>query len=134
MDRLKVLIAEDNKTCQAFYKEGLPDDSFDKKFADNGEEAVEIYESWEPDVIALDLEMPVKSGYAALKEIRKMEKGLERSTAIIIVSSISSREDIRDCAKLGIQGYVIKPFKTEEIAGIISEYYQKFRSSKDNPA
>lgn len=134
MDKIKTLIAEDNKLTQEQYNDGLPDDSYEKRFANNGNEALEIYKSWNPDLIVLDLMMPVKSGYATLKEIRKIDKKLNKMTAVIVVSVLSGKEDIIDCAKLDIQGYIIKPFKISKINNVISIYYQKFKSSQNRAA
>lgn len=131
MDKLKILIAEDDKVCQEFYKEGLPDDSYEKRFVSNGRETVEIYQAWNPDIIVLDLMMPIKSGYTALKEIRQMDKKLNKTTVIIVVSNLSDESDITDCVKLGIQGYIVKPFKANQIKHKILRYYKKFHSSKD---
>lgn len=128
MDKLKILIAEDNKITQVIYKDGLPDDSYEKRFANNGAEAIEMYKSWEPDILVLDLIMPVKSGYAVLKEIRQMEAPV-KTAAIIIASSMTDKEDILDCAKLGIQGYITKPIDPSKISNKILNYYQKFCSS-----
>lgn len=130
MDKLKILIAEDNKITQVIYKDGLPDDSYEKRFANNGAEAIEMYKSWEPDILVLDLIMPVKSGYAVLKEIRQMEAPAPvKTAAIIIASSMTDKEDILDCAKLGIQGYITKPIDPSKISNKILNYYQKFCSS-----
>ncbi|MFB3924519.1 MAG: response regulator [Syntrophales bacterium] len=123
MDKLKVLIVEDHKATQKLYDFGLHEDVFEKRFADNGQDGLDIYRSWRPDVILLDIMLPLISGYAALKEIREKEK--DKTTAIIISSSLMSREDILDCARLGIQGYVIKPVNFKGIDVKILEYYSK---------
>ncbi|MBI5750203.1 MAG: response regulator [Nitrospinae bacterium] len=92
----------------------------------NGSDAIELYKSWSPDIIILDIMMPIMSGYEALKKIREMEKSRkEKSTTIIMVTAMSSKDDILDCANLGIQGYIIKPFKHTEISSQILSYYQK---------
>lgn len=133
MDKLKILIAEDDKLAQIIYEDGLPDDSYEKRFANNGEEAIEMYKSWKPDILVLDLIMPIKSGYAVLKEIRQMEAP-DKATAIIIASSMADKEDILDCAKLGIQGYITKPIDPSKINDKISDYYQKFCTAQNNTA
>ncbi|MBI3813949.1 MAG: response regulator [Nitrospinae bacterium] len=128
--RLKILIADDDKGIQALYNKGLPDDWFEKHIVGNGSDAIELYKSWRPDIIVLDIMMPVMSGYEALKKIREMEKySKDKSPAIIMATAMSSKNDILDCAKLGIQGYIIKPFKHTEIGGQILSYYRKI-----NPA
>jgi CheY-like chemotaxis protein len=122
--KLKILIADDDKSIQALYNKGLSDDWYEKRIVGNGNDAVEIYKSWRPDIIVLDIMMPIMSGYEVLKKIREIEKyGKDKSTAIIMSTAMSSKNDILDCAKLGIQGYIVKPFKHTEISSKILSYY-----------
>ncbi len=130
MDKLKILIAEDSKIATAQYSTYLPDETYEKQFAENGEEAVAIHKSFKPDIMILDLMMPLKSGYAALKDIREAEKSLEKKTAIIVITGLKDKEDILDCAKLGIQGYIVKPINCEELSNTILDYYNKFLESQ----
>lgn len=130
MSKLKVLIAEDDKICQEIYKKALPGDTFDKRFVNNGLEALVIHKSWNPDILLLDILMPVKSGYETLKEIRELEENFDKKTVIIMATSMTAKEDILDCLKIGIQGYIMKPFKTAEINTKILDYYQKYQTSQ----
>lgn len=120
---LKILIAEDNKLTQTLYKQGLPASLCEIKIVSNGEEAIAVYKEWHPDIILLDYSMPILNGYLALKTIRDKED--DKTTSIIMVTSMSDKEHIIACAKIGIQGYIIKPFKTTEIAKQILELYKK---------
>ncbi len=111
---LKILIAEDNKLTQTLYKQGLPATLCETKIVANGEEAIAIYKEWSPNIILLDYSMPILNGYLALKAIREKEN--DKKTTIIMVTSMVDKEHILACAKIGIQGYIVKPFKTTEIA------------------
>lgn len=122
-DKLKILIVEDSKSILALYNAGFADEVFDKRLVDNGSEALEVYRTWQPDIIVLDIMLPGMSGYAVLKEIR--EKIEDKATTIIMVTSMSSKDDIMDCVKLGVHGYIVKPFTHKEIADKILEYYKK---------
>jgi CheY-like chemotaxis protein len=110
----KLLIAEDDKVTQALYRKGLPENLCATRIVDNGEEAIVLFNEWQPDIILLDYSMPVLNGYQALKAIRGSETG--KKTTIIMVTSMADKSNIVACAKLGIQGYIVKPFKTGEIA------------------
>ena len=123
MSKIKLLIAEDDESTRALYDKGLNNDMFEKRFAMNGEEALDIYYSWKPDIIVLDIVMPVMTGYSVLQEIR--ENVGDKKTTIIMSSSMSTKDDMRDCSKLGIQGYITKPFKYKEIGNIIINCFQK---------
>jgi CheY-like chemotaxis protein len=122
MDKLKVLIAEDEDSIQKLYDKGLTDEMFDKRFASNGVEALDIYETWSPDIIILDIYMPVMTGYSVLKKIRK--EFVDTSTAIIMCTAVNQNDDIKDCMQLGVHGYVVKPFRFKTIGTKILKCYQ----------
>jgi CheY-like chemotaxis protein len=127
MSRIRILIAEDDKSTQDLYDKGLADDVFEKRFAANGKDALEMYRSWKPDVIILDIFMPVVTGYSVLQEIRtEME---DRTTRIIMATSLSENQHAQDCIQLGIQGYIIKPFRYKEIGNKIIQYIKKSKAT-----
>jgi CheY-like chemotaxis protein len=123
MSRIRILIAEDDKSTQDLYDKGLVDDVFEKRFAANGKDALETYRTWKPDVIILDIFMPVLTGYSVLQEIRTAME--DRTTTIIMATSLSENQDAQDCIRLGIQGYIIKPFRYKEIGNKIIHYIEK---------
>ncbi len=125
-DVLKVLVADDDEVMQFIYREGLSQEGFELNFAGNGREALLLYQSWEPHLVVLDIQMPEMSGYMVLKKIRSMEQESGRRTAVVMATSLADKSDIMDCARVGIQGYVIKPVKSEEIATRLAGYYQTF--------
>jgi DNA-binding response OmpR family regulator len=123
MEKLKVLVAEDDKATRRLYGQFLAEEIFDLSLAKTGGEALEIYRNWQPEVIILDLMLPEISGYTLLKEIRE---NLDNKTIpIIISSSLSKRDDIVSCAKLGIQGYFTKPIIWKDIGVRVLESFQK---------
>ncbi len=127
MDKLKIVIAEDDGVTQMFYDEGLSDDTFDKRIVENGQDAVSEYKSWNPDIVVLDMMMPIKNGQEALTEIRKIEKDCNRKTMVVMATAVSTKEDIRECVEIGIEGYIRKPFEISEISDLILKCYEKFQ-------
>lgn len=123
MSKIKILIAEDEDVTQKLYTIAFRADNFDIRIADNGEDALATYKSWQPDIIILDIMMPVMNGYQTLQVLRTTLH--DPSTTVIIASTISDREEIMACAKLGIQGYIIKPFTTKKLAETILGYHRK---------
>ncbi len=128
--KMKILLVDDSKLVLDLYALGLSDELYDKKTATNGREALEIYETWKPNLIVLDIVMPEMTGYTALKQIREMEKTNGRQTAIVMATALSDKSDIVDCARVGIQGYIIKPFKHFEIAPRLEAYYSVFKKNQ----
>ena len=87
-----------------------------------------FYRQWQPDIIVLDVMLPVMTGYFVLKEIRNTLK--DKDTTIIMSTSLSKKDDVTTMMKLGIQGYIIKPFGVWEIGGRILKYYEKAHSQE----
>jgi DNA-binding response OmpR family regulator len=132
MDKLKILIVEDDLRIQKIYEAGLSGEVFDKHFVVNGKDALREYRIWEPDIIVLDIMLPELSGYSVLKEIRKSVQ--DTTTAIIMASAVSGRDDIIDCVKLGIHGYIVKPFSYRDIGHKILDYYKPIDQARAEAA
>ncbi|MBO7436936.1 MAG: response regulator [Bacteroidaceae bacterium] len=73
----------------------------------NGQEALDIVRSLRPQVVLLDIQMPVMNGLEVLKEI-KADPDL-KETAVIMVSAYTSSEDIEQSMNLGASGFIKKP-------------------------
>jgi DNA-binding response OmpR family regulator len=130
MHPLKILVAEDDRKAVKLYDFYLKEEVFEKRFASNGEEALEIYSEWDPDIIVLDIMMPLLSGYTVLKTIREIKNDLSR--CIVMSSSLSYKLDIVDCMKLGVTGYLVKPLKWKELPFSVLDFYQKVNPQKSD--
>lgn len=113
MNKLKLLIVEDDESLRNLYDAAVSAELFEKRLVADGRSAMENYKSWKPDVILLDLFLPDISGCSILKEIR--DEAGDRETTIIISTSTDEKDDIKSCEDLGIQGYIVKPFEYKEI-------------------
>ncbi|HOP73825.1 MAG TPA: response regulator [Bacillota bacterium] len=83
--------------------------------AKNGEEAVKLYSSTLPDVITMDITMPIKDGLAASKEIL----ALNPEVKILMLSAMGDEEIVNQAKEVGITHFMKKPFKGEEIIKIL---------------
>ncbi|WP_462264790.1 ATP-binding protein [Mucilaginibacter sp.] len=114
---LKVLIAEDNPVNVMLMKKLFSKWNLAPVFAENGERAVEKMQYGNFDIILMDLQMPVMSGFEAAIEIRKMAD-TQKSVTPIIALTASALVDIRDKVfAAGMNDYISKPFKPEELKG-----------------
>jgi DNA-binding response OmpR family regulator len=129
-EKLKLLVIEDNKVDRKQYENRLSERIFEKAFAEDGEIGARKYREFKPDIVLMDLMLPCKSGYNLLREIRAEDA----STAVIIVSSLDSKEDILACAKLGIEGYLVKPLNFSELNAKILDCYGKKSTEKSEIA
>ncbi len=133
MGKLKLLIAEDEKVSQMLYRKGIEldkfKDVFDFTIVGDGEEALKTYENIQPDIVVLDIMMPIMSGFIVLKKNRQEQ--LDRSTVVIMASKLNEENDIKDCARIGIQGYIVKPINAKDIGDRILDCYQKKYPDKE---
>jgi two-component system, OmpR family, alkaline phosphatase synthesis response regulator PhoP len=102
----KILIAEDDKFLGSAYRVKLTKAGFDIKLCADGQEAIDALKIFTPDIILLDLVMPVKDGFATLEEIKKDEN--LKNIPVIIASNLGQQEDIDRGKKLGATDYVVK--------------------------
>ena len=85
--------------------------------ASNGIEAVKKYKEVRPDFVTLDLVMPQMGGLQTLVLLKKIDPG----ATVIMVSSMSSREKIVECARAGAKHYILKPFEEEKVVEILNK-------------
>ena len=87
--KIKILILEDDQSLLDLYDLALPDAVFDKELAENGANAMEVYLSWRPDIILLDLLLPDISGSKnSLIRVFFEAEGLEKKTRISLLLAI----------------------------------------------
>ena len=107
MDKYKVLIVDDIPENIQILGEMIKDFDLDVKIAEGGEEAIEIIDSFTPDIILLDLMMPHVNGWDVIDHVR--EKYNKNEMLIIVVSLLSNKDNIDECYELGANDYIIKP-------------------------
>ncbi len=106
MDKLKILVVDDESRMRKLVKDFLVKRDFDVLEAENGEEAVEIfYQQKEIALIILDVMMPKMDGWQVCREIRRDSK-----VPIIMLSAISDERDELLGFELGVDEYISKPF------------------------
>lgn len=81
----------------------------------NGREALSKYRALQPDVVILDITMPVMDGLKALEEIRKMDP----SAVVVMCSSMSDQDNIIRAIQLGASDFVVKPFKKSRMISAV---------------
>ncbi len=108
----KVLIAEDDLDMLNLYR-GVLGDVFEIIPATNGKEAVELAVAEVPDLILMDIMMPVMGGLEALKLIK--ENPTATTIPVILLSAKSEYEDIRAGYSMGANLYITKPFTSKEL-------------------
>lgn len=116
----KVLVVEDIKQSRFFIRDILEPIGFAIKEAVNGREAIKKALSFVPDLILMDLVMPVMQGIEATRKIRLIPT--LKNTKIIAVSANISHETQQECFKAGCDDYITKPVQVDELLELVQEH------------
>lgn len=107
MEKNKVLIVDDIPENIETISEMIKDFDIDAKTANGGKEAIELIDSFKPDVILLDLMMPNVNGWDVIDHVRS--KYSKSEMVIIVVSLLSNKDNVDECYELGVNDYITKP-------------------------
>ena len=102
----KIAIIEDDPVINQMYRMKFEADGFEVQIADNGKRGVEMVESFLPDIILLDLQMPHMDGAEALSHIREHDWG--KNIPVIILTNLGEEEAPKSLRTLGIHSYIVK--------------------------
>lgn len=116
----KVVVIEDDHDLQYLYQLKLENEGFLVKTAGNGEEGLSVTESFRPDIILLDLMMPIMGGAEMLAKLRATDWG--SSIRVIILTNISKDEAPQALRFLRVDRYIVKAHHTPtQVIGIVHE-------------
>jgi signal transduction histidine kinase/CheY-like chemotaxis protein len=118
MRQMRVLAAEDNRTNQLVFQKMVRDMDIDLVFADNGRIAVELFQSFQPDLIFMDISMPEMDGKEAARTIR----ALGSKVPIVALTAHAMDGDADAILAAGIDRYLTKPLRKTAIEGALVEH------------
>lgn len=114
----KVLIVDDSSFMRALLRNILTKLGHKDVFeASLGKQALEEFEKQKPDVMLLDIILPDMGGDKVLEEIRKIDK----KTKVVMVTAVGQKPMIQRCEKIGINGYIVKPFDNKKIEALLKK-------------
>ncbi|MEN8199535.1 MAG: response regulator [Thermodesulfobacteriota bacterium] len=122
---------EDNRNLLNFY---LRDTPLTLETAENGEEAVALFNKSSFDLVVMDIEMPILDGYDATRQLRRLEK--EQGLAPIPIIALTAHAFIRfrrNCLEAGCSDYLSKPIRRENLLRTISAHLRGEQSSAHPP-
>lgn len=119
---MRILAAEDNKTNRLVFGKMLKSLNIDLHFACDGQEALEMYQSLQPDLIFMDISMPRMDGKQATQEIRKLEAQSGTHVPIVAMTAHAMTGDDKDILGAGLDRYLTKPLKKGHIIDHVVEY------------
>ncbi len=121
----KILIVDDDENIAELIELYLTKECFDTKIVNDGESALAVYESYEPNLILLDLMLPGIDGYQVCREIRS-----KNPTPIIMLSAKGEVFDKVLGLELGADDYMEKPFDSKELVARVKAVLRRCTQSK----
>lgn len=131
LKNLHGLLAEDIILNQQLVKKIMEKWGYTIDVVFNGEEAIEKVKNNNYDFILMDIQMPNMDGTTATTVIRKMEDPIKRNIPIIALTAQASMAEADKCLALGMNAYMSKPFKAQELKNKINELVNKINTPKD---
>ncbi len=120
IDRYRILVVDDKETNRDVLTRLLESVGISVKEAANGKEALDIFNSWQPQMILMDIRMPVMDGVEATKIIKTSDRG--DKTVVIVVSASAMEEQRIEVMASGADAFIRKPFQESEIFEAIGTY------------
>ncbi|MBL4938814.1 MAG: response regulator [Lutibacter sp.] len=119
---LNILLVDDNKTNQLLGKTRLERWNCKVDLASNGIESVKMAQQNMYDVILMDIQMPIMDGYEATKIIKNDISAEVSKIPIIAMSAYTSASDVERALSAGMDDYIFKPFKPNELYNVLEKY------------
>lgn len=115
---MRILIVEDDFGSREFLYSLIKLEGYDVKQASNGEEGLEVYKEYHPDLVISDIQMPKMDGLEMLSQLRS-----DKSDAIFIITTAFGSEDYAiEALRLGANNYLKKPIDKRSLLGLIKKY------------
>tara|TARA_R110000850_G_scaffold103445_3_gene213538 strand:- start:2837 stop:5050 length:2214 start_codon:yes stop_codon:yes gene_type:complete len=119
--KMRILAAEDNKTNQLVFSKMIQHLDVDLRIANNGEEAVDLYQSFIPDMIFMDISMPKMDGKEASMAIRQIEETKGVRCPIVALTAHAMSGDDKSILAAGLDHYLTKPLRKTDIVSQIEQ-------------
>ena len=117
----KVLIVEDDTNIGELLHLYLEKEGYETAVASDGGKGVELFRSFQPDLVLLDIMLPVMDGWSVCRKIRE-----ESKTPIIMLTAKGETMDKVSGLEMGADDYIVKPFETKEVLARIHAVLRRF--------
>ena len=117
MEKKNVLVADDAAFMRMMLGNMITSIGCNVITATDGDDAVQKFQQFLPDLVTLDLTMPIKSGLQALQEIKKINPDAK----VIVISAMGQRDMVIKAIQSGANDFIVKPFDSDTVKRVIKE-------------
>jgi len=114
----KILIVEDDAPTRGFMADYFEANHCIAEVVEDGKEALKKFDTFQPDLVLLDIGLPGMDGRQVLKALLKKDSGAK----VVMTTADTSQENIEGCIKDGALAYVIKPLDLEKLLMVIEDH------------
>ncbi len=114
----KILLVDDAAFMRMRCAKLLTENGYDVDEAENGQEALSTYQRFRPDLVLMDITMPVMDGLTAVKEMKAMDPNAK----IVMCSALGQQNIVMDAIKAGAKDFIVKPYQSEKILSTIKRF------------
>lgn len=125
----RILVVDDSRSTRTLISRILAGDNYELIEADNGKEALEIFEREEIDMILLDIYMPIMDGLTACRMIRSHSKG--KRVPILIFTGVGDSASVEAAFGAGADDFVTKPINKEELKYRVNHLHKNYQLETD---
>jgi CheY-like chemotaxis protein len=118
-----ILVADDDPDILSIVSMSLETQGYTVYKAANGREAVDLARQHHPDLVLMDMMMPVVSGYEAVSELKADQS--TRDIRIVGLSAKAMATDMERATDVGIDGYITKPFRIAQVLSVVESYLSR---------
>ncbi len=120
LDGLRIMIVDDEPDTRDMLRLMIEKIGAEVRPCSSAEEAFRVFQTWEPDVLVSDIEMPGEDGYDLIRRLRQWEAGRGRQTPAVALTAYARTEDRMRALQAGYQIHVAKPVEPAELAVVIA--------------
>ena len=130
MKNYKILVVDDVPLNQMLVERMLGRFNFNIRKAGNGYEALQSIKEEKPDLILLDIMMPVMDGFEVLKELKRSPE--TKDIKVIILSALNTNSDIIKGYELGAKDFITKPIMLDKLVNSVGTQIEAIKKEREN--
>jgi CheY-like chemotaxis protein len=123
----KIAVADDNEIYLTYIGLQLKEMGFEVIHAENATKLLTILKTQKPDVVMLDIQLPIMDGYTVLRLIKEDKKTFK--IPVIMISSDSSMKTIKKCKSLGCYDFLAKPVEMDKLNKVLQKCFSSHKST-----